>query len=696
VYFIFPYISQWRAHYKESLDYYSLSYRTGLETGDLMHATYAIAHKVHLLVWVGKSLTECKAETENTIAFLKQAKVAVPLLLAEIVYYAIKRFQTMPGQNAQQDCEANYNEIMDKLGKIRNMTYVVRFYLYNIYINVILGNIEEAEKWNLIAQKIDSAEIKDFPMPDCHLFQALILIHKWNKSTAKEQAEMKETLENIKQKMKNWAENCPENFAHKYYLLSAKIAIIENESLDTVISLFEKAIDSIGNNDFIQFKALCNELYAKFWLNRGNEVIGKAYIREAVYLYRQWGAHGKVALMEKQYPHYFMVDETNPRATRMMKLTKGGTTAQSSIDMTSILKSTQAISSEIKIEKLLTILIRTMIENAGAQRGCLLLRDEVDGQFYIEAVQNVNTSQFQVMHSLPFTESSDLCVEIVQYVARTSETVVIHDARSNVNWQNNPYIIKERIKSVLCMPVFYQNRIKGMLYLENNLSGNVFTSERLETLKILSSQAAISIENARLYENMEEKIKERTVQLNDANERLKELSLHDPLTGLHNRRYAFEFTYDKITQFIQNKTKSLSNSEKRQLSAEENVIGVFLIDIDHFKEVNDTYGHSAGDNVLVKVSKVLKQMIRADDILVRWGGEEFLIILYNINRDYLEKFSRKVLVKIKETPIGVSENETIHKTCSLGYVEMPLDITNPNLLNLEQMINISDYALYCA
>ncbi|MDP4180019.1 MAG: AAA family ATPase [Bacillota bacterium] len=693
VYFIFTYISHWRVHYQESLDYYNMSYSTGLLTGDLMHATYAIAHKVHLLMWVGKNLSDCKAETENTIAFLKQAKGATPLLLAEIVYYMIQKFQTIEDHNAPVDFEAIDRDMIGMIESSHNLVSKYRFFQYNTYVNIILGNMEEAEKWNMMAEKIIFAGVSDFIMPDHYLFQALILIHKWNKVTKEEQEQMKETLCNIQQRLKNWMENCPANFAHKYYLMSAEMAIIENESLDTIVELFKNAIDSIGNNDFIQLKALCNELYGQFWMSKGDETAGKAYIREAYYLYKQWGAHRKVARLEMQYSNYFMSEETTHRGTRKGTIAP---TTHSLIDMTSILKSTQAISREIKIEKLLTILIHTMIENAGAQRGCLLLKNEADGQFYIEAVQDVNSSQFQVMHSLLFTVSKDLCVEIAQYVTRTKETLVIHDACSDVNWQNNPYIMENRIKSVLCLPVFYQNRLKGVVYLENNLSDNVFTSERLETLRILSSHASISIENARLYENMEEKVRERTIQLNDANEKLKELSLHDPLTSLHNRRYVFEFTNNKIRQFVQNRIISLNKNEKRQLSIEGNVIGVFLIDIDHFKDVNDTYGHLAGDNVLISISNVLKNMIRAEDILARWGGEEFLIILYNTKLEYLEKFSREVLEKIKETAIEVAENETIHKTCSLGYVEMPLDITNPYLLNLEQVINISDYALYCA
>lgn len=698
VYFIFPFLSYWMKHYQESLDYYDMSCRSGLETGDLMHVTYAVAHRVHLFMWIGKNLTETKEETENATAFLKQTKSNVPLVLAEIVHFTIQKLQAIPELNDQKYFEEKDREMITRIDKIHNITYLARFYQYNTYVNIIMDDMEAAEKWNRLADEIIYSGVSDFPLSDHFLFKGMILISKFKRALQKEQKEIKKSLYNIQKKIEEWAQNCPSNFAHKYYLLAAEMAIIENESFDIVIDFFNKAMNSFVNNDFLHLKALCYELYGKFWIDKNDQVAGKAYIREADYLYKKWGAHRKVILLEKKYSQCFISDETVLGGKELFRIKKGitSTVYHTSIDMISILKSTQAISSEIKIEKLLRILIRTMIENAGAQRGCLLLKNEVDNQFYVEAVQDNGFCRFYDMQSINFTDSRELCSEIVNYVTRTMENVVVQNASTDTNWQNCPYVIENRIKSVLCMPVVYQNKLKGVVYLENNLSDNVFTSDRLEILNILSSQASIAIENARLYENMEEKVRERTVQLNNANEKLKELSLHDPLTNLHNRRYAFEFIGNKINQFIKNKAVSLHKHEKRSLSIRENVIGVFLIDIDHFKIVNDTYGHSAGDTVLITVSEVLKKMIRSEDILVRWGGEEFLIILYNTNPDYLATFSLKILKEMRTTPIRILENEFIHKTCSLGYVEMPFDSANPELLNLEQMINISDYALYCA
>ncbi|HEX2957310.1 MAG TPA: diguanylate cyclase [Chitinispirillaceae bacterium] len=691
VYFVFTYISHWREHARESIEYYDLSYKSGMETGDIQHAAYALAHKVHLWIHIGKNLDECKSEAGTAIAFLNQLKTEVPLLLARMVLNTINKFQEIPESGKEYEPEIQNSELIATIENIHNIVFLGRFFQYNTYVNIIMNNMEAAEKWNNMAENVIFAGLSDFPIPDHYLFQALIITNKWKDLSADERNKNLEKIIIIQSKLKKWMENCPSNFAHKYYLLSAVLAIVKKEPLDVIVEKFNKSIDTIANDDFIQMKALSNELQGRFWIERGSETVGNAFIRNAHYLYRKWGAHRKVAQLEKLYPQFFISIDEIQRQTKTSHTKTGN-----SIDVASLLKSTQAISSEIKIERLLTILIRTIIENAGAQHGCLLLKNENDNEFYIEAQQFDFTDKIDVLKSLNYTKSKHLCKEIVQYVLRTKENIVINDACSEGDFQNNPYIEEHKTKSILCMPVILHNDLKGVVYLENNLSGYVFTINRIEMLKTISAQAAISIENAKLYETMEEKVKERTLQLKNANNKLMELSLHDPLTNLHNRRYAYEIINEFALKFLKNKSFTRSIDNKRDLSLTNNILGVFLIDIDHFKEVNDTFGHKAGDIVLVTLSNALSKLIRMDDFIVRWGGEEFLIILNNTKPDYLEMFARKILQTIQNTPIKISEKQTIFKTCSLGYVEMPLNPENPELLTLEQSINLSDYALYRA
>jgi histidine kinase len=691
VYFVFTYSSFWRKHYKESLVYYDLSYRSGLETGDIQHASYALAHKYHLLMQVGKNLTECKNEVENAMVFLNDSRTMVPLLLAQIVHYFIGKLQAIPEDGDELEFERTDNEMMGAIDKIHNLTFMGRFFEYNAVVSIINDNYEVAEKCIMMADKIIFVLLADFPIADHYMYYGLILCKKWKNATENERAQIDETLNSILAKIRVWVDNCPENFSHKLYLLEAEIGIIHNEPLEKITELYKMSIDSMGHNDFLHIRAFCNELQGKFWLEKGYEIIGKAYVYEACYLYKQWGAMRKVALMERKYPQYLSVSEESGHRTRGSRSTKS-----SIIDMASILKSTQAISSEIKIDKLLAILIRTIIENAGAQQGCLVLKSEKDNEYHIAAHQGCESKKAETLQSVNYVQSKILCHEIVQYVIITKESVLLNDACNEGKFQNNQYIIENHVKSVLCTPVIYQNRLKGVVYLENNIADNVFTSERLEILRFLASQASISIDNAILYENLEEKVRERTVQLKSANEKLAELSLLDPLTNLHNRRYLYEFVSDTKAKFIRNKIFSITGEDKRDYSVQRKIFGVFMVDIDHFKEVNDTYGHQTGDKVLITISQVLKNLIRVDDFIIRWGGEEFLIVLNSTKIDHLENFSKKILKAVSETPIGVADNKTIFKTCSVGFVMVPTDTTMIELLTLEQTINLSDYALYCA
>jgi len=245
------------------------------------------------------------------------------------------------------------------------------------------------------------------------------------------------------------------------------------------------------------------------------------------------------------------------------------------IDLKYILKATQAISSEIRIDRLLVLLMTTILESAGAQLGCLILRNSSNGEMFIEAQKKADGEEIEVLKSIPINESEDYCREIVQHVIGKREVVVVDDARNNLHLQNNEYIKNRNVKSLLCMPIIYKDNLSGIIYLENNLMENVFTLDRVEALEIILSQIAISIENAQLYESLEEKVMERTIQLEAANSELKELSLHDPLTKLYNRRYLYEFILDLSDNFIKSKTALIFNRQKRDLSVENNVIGVF-------------------------------------------------------------------------------------------------------------------------
>ncbi len=195
---------------------------------------------------------------------------------------------------------------------------------------------------------------------------------------------------------------------------------------------------------------------------------------------------------------------------------------------------------------------------------------------------------------------------------------------------------------------------------------------------------------------LEQKVNEKTKELYETNKKLEEMALSDSLTGLRNRYFFKVVLKDEINNFIQNKLSTLNNP-KREGDNNNNVMGIFMVDLDHFKLVNDKYGHDSGDIVLKELADVFKKTTRGSDAIIRWGGEEFLIILKNCQKDYLDIYCNKLLTEVNCHNFKVLSGEkTIKKSCSIGYVSYPILNQTPNYIDLEHAIIIADLALYYA
>lgn len=696
--FSFTYVSHMRKRYQEALDYYDLSYRSGMEMGDLQHAAYARAHRVHFMMWVGADLRDCERETASAISFLKESQGFVQLKLAEMVRHFIKKLRAEPGGPEDAELEKAEGLFLADFRGMKNVVALVRFSQYNAFFHFIMGDAEAAKRWNSSAQGIIFASGTDFPVADHYLVQALLLIDGLRGGTAGDrEAALGKAGANLAI-LKTYSDNCPANFAHKHALLRAELSAAAGEPVERTMDSFRAALAAIGKEDFVQMKALINEREGMFWRGRGEEAIGKAFLREAYRLYGQWGAARKLSAMERTYPYAF-ASGADERAGADSSGSAADTTqavSNEGLDIDSIARSIQAISSEMKTENLLKILMGILIENAGAQKGCFLLARDDENGLSIEAMKKEDSDSVEIVGSLPYYRSPDLCQEIITYVESRRESVVLDDAAATGNFKANAYIRDRGIKSVLCLPMIHYNSLRGVVYLENNLSDHVFTANRLNVLRILASQAAISIENARLYGNLEGKVAERTRELNEANEKLRELTLIDPLTRLNNRRFFLNYVTGIADRFIQKIIRSRGNSESRASAPLDSVVGVFMLDIDHFKDVNDAWGHAVGDSVLVSISKALGSIVRADDYIVRWGGEEFLIVLNGTAPEYLPKFALKALRAVKEASVALADGTVIKRTCSIGFAQVPFNGAKPDFLSLDQTIKLSDHAMYVA
>ncbi len=474
--------------------------------------------------------------------------------------------------------------------------------------------------------------------------------------------------------LRQWHDAGCSNVSTKYFLLNAEYkALTEGFSLETV-DAYEQAVAAAREEDFIQEEAVANEMFMHFWQRHGKTDIAKLYLEKASHLYQVWGCVNKVQQLQKEYSQYFTAANT-PVPRRDLK-TQGtiGVTEVRNLDLTSVMKASQAISKEIVRDKLLKKMMILVLENAGAQTGKLVLAN--GATWKLAASADIESGQVQLLDESPVDLIQDprIPIHILQYVHRTKDAVVFSVDDGQEQFHIDNYIRQHAPKSVLCLPIMHRNQVDGFLYLENNLLQNAFTEERLEIIKLLTSQMVISLENADLYAELENRVKERTASLNEANEKLTLLATTDSLTGANTRRHFME----------------LANRELGRSKRSDGSIVVMMLDIDHFKSVNDTYGHAAGDTAIKKVVSICMDTLRPTDIFGRLGGEEFAIVLAESNMDIGKMVAERIRSKIETTVVECGELQFSVRV-SIGLTQ-----SGQTPKNMEQLLQLADEALYQA
>jgi PAS domain S-box-containing protein len=290
-----------------------------------------------------------------------------------------------------------------------------------------------------------------------------------------------------------WARHCPENFANRAALVGAEIARIESRDLDAM-RLYERAIHSSRTNGFLNNEALAYECASNFYHARGFDQFADTYLRKARACYASWGADGKVR----------QLDHLDPGLRHEQPLPGPGSTIATPVeglDLATMIRVSQAVSSEIVLEKLFDTVMREAMEHAGAERGLLILPR--GDELLIQAESRIRGNDVIVCLRDASATSATLPESIVRYVMRTHESVILDDASSANPFSSDSYFVQYRVHSILCLPLLNQAKFSGVLYLENNLAPRVFTSDRITVLRVLVSQAAISLENTRLYRDLE-------------------------------------------------------------------------------------------------------------------------------------------------------------------------------------------------
>ncbi|MEH1965663.1 AAA family ATPase [Nostoc sp.] len=495
-------------------------FTSGMETGDFLHAGYNVCCYSYAVFWSGSELSNLESDIASYNAALTQVKQHSAQTYVSIMRQAAQNFRET---RIQPDCLSGtiYDEtvMIPKHRQANELTVMAELYIYKLLLGYSFGNYKAAIDYIHQGKEYLLGVSGLIFVPIFHFYAALTHLALFPSQREIEPAEILGQVEIHQTTLYQWAQNAPMNHLHKWHLVEAeKQRVLGNKA--EALENYDRAISLAKANGYIQEEALSNELLAKFYLDWGKEKVAQAYMQEAYYCYAHWGAKAKIEDLEKRYPqllqsilqqqriNFNTLETISFRSTSSS--TRTSSTDSSSIsdvlDFTSVLKAAQAISSSLELDQLITSLTRIILENSGAKK-CVLLLPQ-DNTWQVRAITFIAHEKIQTILELQSLDNcQDIPVNIINYVKNTKQTVVIDNCKTDIIGLIGEYMHRTQPQSVLCTPIINQGHLVGILYLENQLTQGVFTSDRLSVLNFLCTQAAISLENAQLYNHLHEREK---------------------------------------------------------------------------------------------------------------------------------------------------------------------------------------------
>jgi predicted ATPase/class 3 adenylate cyclase len=483
------------------------AYRHGLETGDLEYGLLAANYYCYSLFASGRELAHVEPELVRFNAAFRKARQERTELNGRLRYQAV--LNLMGRGNPQpwvlEGDQFNESQELPRLEAGRDKTGLAQIFLYKTMLGYLFGLADEALEYMARVEPVLDGLNGLIQQPVFFFYQALLLLEVAHQRPRSERRALVRQALRAQARLERWCRHAPANSRHKLSLLEAERAWVEARPLEA-LEHYEQAINAAREAGFLHEQALAMERAGLFHRSRGNERLALGYLRGARRAWSRWGARAKVYHLDSLHPQLLTAgsDLEHPeqgrpaQATREVSLSTHTTSIHGShdaLELSTVMKATQAISSEIILPRLLQRLLDIVMENAGAERGLLLLSHSEE--LRVEAGEQVGQTLEQV------GKAGQLPVSLVKFVARTREPVVLEEATSEGLFVRDAYVLERRPRSVLCAPLLAQGRLSGVIYLENNLTRGAFTPSRLEMVRMLSAQAAISLENARLYDNLQ-------------------------------------------------------------------------------------------------------------------------------------------------------------------------------------------------
>ncbi len=573
-------IRHWKEPLRDTLSPLLDAYQSGLEVGDLEFGGLGLMGYLYHSYWAGRNLVDVERDIVSHIGTFERLGRKTAVHMMSLYRQAILNLLGHASDPCKLSGDA-YDETTE-LPICRQANDGHHLYTASLH-KLILGYLFRDYELGLqsagVARNYLPAVIATCPVVPYYFYDSLVRLATYESATPADQKRINNAVVSNQKKLRKWAHHAPCNCLQKFWLVEAeRLRALRKDS--EAPDAYDRAIRYAQENRYIQDQALANELCGEFHIGRGRTATGAVFLQEAVRCYVEWGAMAKVRELRQRRPYLIgehagiILDAAveEPGSPGHLSFQKS-----EALDLASVLKASQAISSEIVLEKLLATSLSIVMENAGAQKGFLVL--ESRGKMLIEAEAATNGTEVEVLRSLPVEECQEISPAIVNYVARTLETVVLNDGAAQTKFSGDPYIVEKKPKSMACIPLIHQGKLLGALYLENNLSANAFAPDRVEILRLLGSQAAISLDNSRLYQQQAEysktlqaEVENRTSELRDNLELLHQENkararVEDALRESENRyRTIFETTGTAMVILDDKGLVSLANCEAERLT----------------------------------------------------------------------------------------------------------------------------------
>src|SRR4051794_21110732 len=494
----------WTRHIRGGRDLVRRALETANQSGDLNFEASCYAHLNTNLLAAGDPLAEAQRQAEGGLRLAQRMQFRLAIDRVRTQLGLIRTLRGLTPTFGSFD-EEGFDEHLFEHGLANNPALALAegwYWIRKMQARFFAGDSAGALEASGRAQRLLWTSPSMFETAEFSFYDALVHAASYHRVPPEERQQHFEAVVAHHKQLQAWAEHCVENFENRAALVGAEIARIEGRAFDAM-KLYEQAILSAQANGFVHNEALAHELAARFYTACGFEQIAHLYLRNARDCYLRWGAHGKVRQLDQL--NLWLRQDQRARMPRLrhvsLRLYPGSTgTIEAPVeylDLETMIKVSQALSGEMVLDKLIDKLMRAALEHAGAARGLLIAPRGDELQIQAEATASRENVTVHLREGCP--TAAALPESLVRYGIRTQEIVILDDASSHNPFSADPYIAESYLRSILCLPLINQGKLTGILYLENNLTPRVFAPDRVALLKVLASQAAISLENSRLY-----------------------------------------------------------------------------------------------------------------------------------------------------------------------------------------------------